>query len=188
MLVYQDVRQSNHTSVWIDFEYDSALRQVTLIGRNLNLDEGSNWYFTRAGDRFDAQSIASQQFPLIIGFASNANIVANSVSFSPFVDFALGLEDGPDDFYLGVATGSAPWMGPREVYGWLKLRLIQPQFSAPRLEYLDSAMSYGQGIVIGTSVAVPEPSSCALSAGIFGLTLLAIRGRRVRSKRQPSTN
>jgi hypothetical protein len=102
------------------------------------------------------------------------------VTFSPVLDATLGLEDGSDDFYLGVATGGTlPQQGlGRTTFGWLKLKLVIPPFGAPpRLEYLDSAVSYGRGIIIGTSMTVPEPS--ALTLGLVGL-ILAVRKSRLR--------
>ena len=72
------------------------------------------------------------------------------------------LDVGFGEFYLGVNTGNseAPWgdLPPRNLYGWVHLQNIGGNISM-----LGNAMSYeGTGIVVGTTRAIPEPSSSAL--------------------------
>ena len=84
--------------------------------------------------------------------------------------------------YLGVATSnwsdedwwygddSAPWPG-RHIFGWVKLRLVE-ELGEYHLEQLESAVAFNcGGIIIGTLIAVPEPSTlllCIIALGVVG--------------------
>jgi len=170
------------TSVWMDFSYNLANLQLTLTGRDSYLDWGSDWYFVRGGDRFDLDAISLSSYPLIIGMDEVGAISMNAVSFSPAFDAVQGLEDGADDFYLGVATGIG---GPRSVFGWVKLKFTL--FGVPeldRLEYLDSAVSFGEGIIVGTRTAVPEPALASIAISLIA-SIAAGRARSNRSFLEP---
>jgi hypothetical protein len=122
---------------------------VTLSGTMITLDEGSDWYFVRAGDVFGPRSGEESPYPQFVGWRNlETEGGGGPVTFSPALDSANGLEDGPDDFYLGVATSnwsdedwwygddSPPWPG-RHIFGWVKLRLIE-ESGEYHLEQLES--------------------------------------------------
>ena len=128
----------------------------------VTLDEGADWYFVRAGDVFGPRSGDESPYPQFVGWRNldTWGFVSGPVTFSPSLDYANGLEDGPDDFYLGVATSnwfdedwwgdggdSPPWPG-RHIFGWVKLRLVE-ESGEYRLEQLESAVAvnYGPGEV-----------------------------------------
>lgn len=129
-----------------------------------NLDAGADYYLVKPGEIFTPNSISSRQFkPFFI------------------LDKAYVLEvPFPGEFYLGVATtgpGPIPGGEPtseigRNVWGWVHL-----VNDASGLSAVGSAMAYGEGgIVIGTTIAIPEPGTLLLSA--IGMAGLALARRR----------
>jgi hypothetical protein len=171
--IWEDAAQTDYTAVGIDFDYFGL--DVTLTGAFSLLDYGSDWYFLRKGDVISVPSIAAQNYPLIIGLDQSG-----SATFSPTLDFVNGLEDGIDDFYLGVATGGVPPHPPRSVFGWAKFELVRDsQGHVTGMTLTESAVAYGaRGIVAGTTTLVPEPGTAAVVAGVALGACIVFRGRR----------
>ena len=176
------------TTAWIDFAVDGL--DVTLTGVSLNLDEGSDWFFVRAGDKFGPRFGAESPYPQIVGW-TDTNLTQpgnNAVTFSPALDVVNGLEDGADDFYLGVATSS--WFDDREsvgrdIFGWVQLQVVDfdPTTGEPGigLEQVDAALAFNStGIIIGTRVALPESSTIGLALCALVALVQVVRGRRSR--------
>ena len=170
--LWQDSGFTDYTAVWMDLDSVGQFgTDYTLTGTDYNLDEGSSWFFVRAGDVLTPQKVAAGDFDLILGHrnATGGQIDLNSVTFSPLSDALAGLEEGLDDFYLGVSGVSYDTSHAnvqRDVFGWVKLRVV-PTVSGlngfDHLELIESVVSYNSpGIIIGTTMIVPEPSSIAL--------------------------
>ena len=114
-----------------------------LLFEGFSLDEGSEWFATNQLDVFTRDTIVSGQFNLLGSLAVEVN----------------------QSFFLGVNTGSG-FVGNdyasaanRQHFGWGEFLIDQDG----ELQLLDSAVAYDRnGILIGTSVAVPEPSSAFL--------------------------
>lgn len=160
------------TGAFAFFYHDLNGLELTLEGfEGIFLDEGSDWYFVHAGDPFGPNSGSVSPYPLIVGYLdeSLSTLDTNSVSFSPLLDFANGLEDGPEDFYLAVATSSSlSGSGPRDIFGWVKLGVEPTGFNDFRVVQLESALAFGsQGIIVGTFQTIPEPSTGLLVGGIL---------------------
>jgi hypothetical protein len=116
-----------------------------------NLDEGSDWYLASFEDEFSNGNIQADLFQVFVR-ATTSGFESNDVNV------------GFGSFYLGVNTGKGfdPFP-PRNLYGWVQL-----QNTGGSLTMLGNAMSYqGTGIVIGTTQAIPEPSSLTLLLGGF---------------------
>jgi len=125
------------------------------------LDEGSDWFATNQGDLFTRETIDSGQFNTLIG-GPQAGPLTVAV-------------DQP--FFLGVNTGVDPidFLPKRQHFGWGEFLINQNG----ELQILDSAVAYDQGgIVVGTSVAIPEPSSGLLM--LVGGVFLFLRQSRCR--------
>jgi hypothetical protein len=158
LTVYQNAAATDPTSVF--GIYNRPTIQVT----NTNIDEGSDWYVVRPGDRFDAAHIQAGAFTRLIE-------VPNTPGAPLFYPAA---NVGQSDFWLGVATGKALF-GPRTVFGWLQLRPL----SNTQLMMVENVVSYDSpGIIVGTTTLVPEPGAIALS----GLGVLLMATRRPRRK------
>jgi hypothetical protein len=151
LTVFQDEGRNDPTSILINAS-GSILTFVTT-----NLDEASDWYLVSFEDAFSKANIQSNLFPVFVrtssGFESNV------------------LDVGFGSFYLGVNTGNIDGgydpFPPRNLYGWVHL-----QNTGGSLTMLGNAMSYsGSGIVVGTTQAIPEPSSLTLLLGFFATTL-----------------
>jgi hypothetical protein len=85
-------------------------------------------------------------------------------------------EVGTGDFYLGIwiVNGDPLQPPPLQNYGWVHLRPVDGE-----LTMVSNAMSYlGRGIVIGTTIVVPEPATAAIVV-IGLLAVLKVRSRRV---------
>lgn len=154
LTVFEDEAGDDPTSIFFDV-VGTTLRVVAT-----NIDAGSDWYLAQAGDLFTAENIVAGEFvPFFVagGFGSN------------------DLDVGSSPFYLGVnADDYTPGHAPsgRRAFGWARL-----QIAAGRLTMLDNAVSYGEGIVVGTTTPVPEPASAALAVAATSV-LLARRRRR----------
>jgi hypothetical protein len=154
LTVYQDVAGTDPTSVF--FDYDGT--NVEIIA--WNIDEESDWYLVDAGDEFSKQNIRSGLFTVLFT-----------------TDWPRGpISVGSGDFYLAVNTGQGfDASGPnRDHFGWIAV-------SSPMTGLVQSgnAMAYSSnGIVVGTVIPVPEPSTLMLAAiGLVGIAA----GRRRRA-------
>lgn len=129
--------------VGVNFEFEGA---------GFLVDEGSTWYLVETGDVFTEQAIRAGEFLPIAGGFSDLPGGNNSIQISG------------EEFYLGVVTGEEFNYDVPTVFGWIKLGLTDTF----ELEMLDNAVSYAsKGIIIGTSIAIPEPSSMVLLLGSF---------------------
>jgi hypothetical protein len=83
-------------------------------------------------------------------------------------------EVGTGDYYLGIwiVNGNPLQPPPLQNYGWVHLRPVDGQ-----LTMVSNAMSYmSRGIVIGTTIVVPESTTAAIAAiGLLGLLKLRVR-------------
>ena len=157
LTVYQDAAGTDYTEVIFDFD-----------GTNVNfvigvIDEGSDWYLVDGGDAFSKGNVASGLFTaLFVNLSSSGPVPV-----------------GPDNFFLGVNTGLGfDWSDPnrpdpnRDEFGWTEL-----SSSGTDLVQVGNAVAYGaRGIVIGTAIPIPEPSTALLLAS--GLAALAAVRRR----------
>lgn len=151
LTVFQNEAGTNPTSIFFNVS-GSTLTFVTS-----NIDEASDWYLASFEDEFSNLNIQADLFQVFVrattsGFESNA------------------LNVGFGSFYLGVNTGNLDGgfdpFPPRNLYGW-----VQMQNTGSSLTMLGNAMSYqGSGIVVGTTQAIPEPSSLTLLLGLFATT------------------
>lgn len=151
LTVFQDAAATDPTSVFLDY------RPAALTYQAINLDEGSEWYFADAGDRFEAPTIVAGRFPEFAVFG-----LEGTTSPIPLGEFFLAVNTGTD------FSGADPH---REIFGWALLRN-----TGTGLELMGSAVTYDRpGIVVGTSTTIPEPSiSWLLCLG----SLLFRRSRR----------
>jgi hypothetical protein len=113
------------------------------------------------------QQSADYQYYHVADFGDvfNPRVIGNSLG-----------EVGSGDFYLGIwiPIGSVLDPAPLQYYGWVHLRPVDGE-----LTMVSNAMSYmSRGIVIGTTIVVPEPATIAIAV-IAPLVLLSFRvGRR----------
>jgi len=136
-------------------EIDVADQVATLTFTSTSLDGGSEWFLTNFGDAFAQDTVEAGQFETLVDFA-NAGF------------FGSLTVDVNESFFLGVNTGD------RSVFGWGEF-LIDENGD---LILLDNAVAYNaDGIFVGQSVAIPEPSSGLLL--LIGASLcLSRRSRR----------
>jgi hypothetical protein len=142
----------------VTFQYDGAKLKTSSI----LLDEGSDWFLVQPGDIFSAATINAGQFPPIVNVTPEINGSEVTV--------------GPGDFYLCLRTGRgfANSRPNRNAYGWVHLR---PENGM--LTMVENVMSYNsRGIIVGTTIVVPEP--CARVLVGLGISLLAVFTRRDR--------
>ena len=140
----------------VALRYDSGILDAGLV----TLDEGIDLFVTQPNDVFTAKNVEMGNFPIVL------NLVP-PVSSPP-------APVGTGDFYLGVRTGVgfvALGIPNRDVYGWVHLRPVNGI-----LTMVENVMSYNsRGIVVGTTIVVPEPTSLAMVA--CGLVIGLINGR-----------
>jgi len=151
-----------------EFDTTSVLGEVTVSGptatllfNSIALDEGSDWFVTNPGDLFTRDSIDAGQFNFL-PIQYESAIPGGSLDVEVGESFFLGVNTGSsDDFFSG---DSVPFDVIRQHFGWGEFLINQNG----ELQILDSAVAYDLGgIVIGTSTAIPEPSSGLLMlAGI----------------------
>jgi len=149
----------------MDFNYSAGSIEAV----NWCIDEESDWYVLEFGEEFGFASIAANEHPIIF----TTDDARDPVSV------------GGTDFYLGVNTGvgydrpnpdpTAGFTLPnRDAFGWVHLR-----DNGGTLEFISSAMVYGgEGIIVGTTTAIPEP---ATGTGILLLFVAASLSRSRRS-------
>lgn len=147
------------------------------------LDEGSGWYFASANDVFTASTIRAGEFVLFGGHPD----------LQPGPSFRVGFAN---PFYLAVASGR--WIyspGDQEPY-WVEPVFGRGLFhnTPTGLVLLDSAVAYGsEGIVVGTLIAVPEPTCIAFFiSGALGLLVMGrfrrFQGWDAAARKQDSSN
>lgn len=147
LTVYQDHAGTDPTTILF------KLSESVLTFVNTNIDEGSDWYFASFGNEFSDVNIQANLFQVFVR-GTNSGFETNEIDV------------GYGSFYLGVNTGKMisgndPFP-PRNLYGWVHL-----QNSDGNLTMLGNAMSYqGPGIIVGTTQAIPEPSSLTLLLGL----------------------
>ena len=154
LTVDQVADRGDYTSLGVNFDGST----ISAIG--LNIDEGSDWYLVSGNDVFSGPNILANAFPYLARVNAGGGQDLTSLSV------------GPGNFHLGVATDVAGPGQPRTAFGWVELAI-----SGTTLSIVDSAVSYGppeNGIIVGTSTAVPEPSSVLL----LGLSLVTFLHRR----------
>ena len=152
------------TSTWFEVTADFSTLEVV----SWNLDDESDWYVVQPGELFSAAGIANGEYPILFTMDDPRPPVA--------------LESAPDGFvYLGFNTGVSYDDDPpveladyRDVFGWVKLGL-DGNFAW----YAEaSAAAYdATGIVVGTTIGIPEPSSAWLIG--IGLSTLVRKRRRI---------
>lgn len=154
--------EGDYTVAWLSKIDSLSKRQSTIEPVSYTTDEGMDLYLAEPGRILTAQTIEFGYFsPLLV----NGRFYAQAVPM-------------PSTFYLAINTGVGFYENPfapnRQVFGWAKV-----QNTTTGLKLLDSAMAYDAlGIYVGTTTAVPEPSTFGL-AGLGGLFLAAVgRGRR----------
>ncbi len=166
----QQYPDQSYTGVWFNYTgcatFGCTLQAVTTL-----LDEGSDWYVVRAGDDFTKDAVHNGVFPTYLD---------KTVTTSPYPIRSIPI----GDFYVGVRTGRGGGWYPGvpnfpdtwDIFGWVKLRNTGAQ-----LEMISNVVAYGvQGIVIGTTQVVPEPSS--LATGLLAFSAGAWLHRRHRRK------
>ena len=143
---------------------------ATLLLNNTALDEGSDWFVTNPGDLFTRDSIDAGQF----NFLPITEPASGSLDVEVGESFFLGVNTGrSDDFF---SDDSVPFDVIRQHFGWGEFLINQNG----ELQILDSAVAYDLGgIVIGTSTAIPEPSSGLLM--LAGAAFLFLRRSRCNS-------
>ena len=159
LTVFQNFIATDWTSIWFDRD------ETDLIFRTYNADEGSDWYFCAYNAEFSAETVSD---------------------YTLFNQYDQRFTVGYGDFYLGVNTGNGFidfGVPDRSIYGWAHLNN-----SPEGLEFLGSAIAYDSpGIYVGTTQAIPEPSS--LSLILFGIPLFPVLRKQMRTigSRVPST-
>lgn len=156
LTVYQDASATDPTSIFFDVT-DSKLSII-----DYNIDEASDWFLVSLNDEFSAATINADSF---------STLIQHTPSFK-----TNEIDTGFGDFYLGINTGNDDGVGfpPRNIYGWVELRNI-----GGNLTLLDSAITYsGDGIIVGTTQVIPEPSSTVLLLGMGTLSFVAARRNR----------
>jgi hypothetical protein len=157
-VVYGDSLNKLSFSVYKEAEIGDVnftVANFTLSGSELkfdggSLDEGSSWYAVQPGDLFSPQTIASGEFTPL-------------VTFGPMSYPAVNV--GAGDFYLGIRTFSLNAPG-KSAFGWVHLNSDGTEL-ASHATMVSNAMSYGsRGIIVGTTILVPEPYGLAMVAGL----------------------
>ena len=151
---------------------------ATLLLNNTALDEGSDWFVTNPGDLFTRDSIEAGQF----NFLPITEPASGSLDVEVGESFFLGVNTGrSDDFFSGFGDPDVSFDAIRQHFGWGEFLINQNG----ELQILDSAVAYDLGgIVIGTSTAIPEPSSGLLM--FAGTAFLFLRRSRCSTIRRLS--
>ena len=150
---------------------------ATLLFNNITLDEGSDWFVTNPGDLFTRDSIDAGQFNFLPIQLESA-IPGGSLDVEVGESFFLGVNTGSSDDFFNFGV---PFDSIRQHFGWGEFLINQNG----ELQILDSAVAYDLGgIVIGTSTAIPEPSSGLLM--LAGAAFLFLRRSRCNTIRRLS--
>lgn len=159
------------TSTWFETDAFSTLEVVSW-----NLDDESDWYVVQPGELFSAAGIAAGEYPVLFTLDDPRPPVP--LYFAPDGFLYLGFNTGvsyDDDWPVELADF-------RDVFGWLKLGLDHNfvWYAA------DSAAAYdATGIIVGTTVGVPEPSTAILSGLAVAALAVACRHYSVGDQRCP---
>ena len=147
--------------LWVSIEYDQVTspNHAVLHEETYTIGIGHRWYESWQGCWFDAQYAASA-----VPFASNyGDYFEGSMQIMPFQPFYLA-------YKLSEEKGSE--------FGWAKL-----MYDMDDLSLLDSAQEdQGVGIIVGTTTALPEPSTIGMLLAALALLIrktVGFRQRRV---------
>jgi hypothetical protein len=146
IIVQQDAGGTDSTGFGI--RYDSA----TISPASGQLDEGVDVYLVRPGELFNAANIQSGQFEPLISFRAQIHppVVIGSG------DIYLGLNTGLGFQFTGIGSEHFP---NRNAFGWMHLRPVNGA-----LTMVQNVMSYdSRGIIVGTTMLVPEPATIAIA-------------------------
>jgi hypothetical protein len=151
--VFQNESATDPTSLLL------TLNGSTLTPVAWNVDEEADYYLVPNLAVFSAATISLGQFPPLF-----------------VTDHPSSLNVGFGDFYLGINTGQGivgPGQPRRDVFGWVHF----VNDAQTGLHMIDNAVTYGnQGIIIGTTTAIPVPEPHTFALVIGGLCLvLAVR-------------
>jgi hypothetical protein len=136
--------------------------RITVCPQPVCTDPGFPYFATisYSGDSIAvSRQSADLQYYHVADFGDvfNPRVIGNSLG-----------EVGTGDFYLGIwiPVGDPLQPPPLQDYGWVHLRPVNGE-----LTMVSNAMSYlGRGIVIGTTIVVPEPGTVAIAMiGLLGL-------------------
>ena len=154
--VLQVLQRPEFDGTSVDGEVTVSGPTATLLLNASALDEGSDWYVTNPGDLFTRDSIDAGQFNFLPIQIESA-IPGGSLDVEVGESFFLGVNTGrSDDFFSGFGDPVVSFDAIRQHFGWGEFLINQNG----ELQILDSAVAYDLGgIVIGTSTAIPEPSS-----------------------------
>lgn len=155
--VFQDEAATDPTSLFI------TVSGSTLTPVMWNVDEEADYYLVPNLAVFSAATISLGQFPPLF-----------------VLDHPSPLNVGFGDFYLGINTGQGivgPGQPRRDVFGWVHF----VNDAQTGLHMVDNAVTYGnQGIIVGTTTAIPVPEAQTFALVITGLCLvLGLRRLRV---------
>ena len=147
--VFQDEAATDPTSLFI------AVSGPTLTPVIWNVDEEADYYLVPNLAVFSAATISLGQFPPLF-----------------VMDHPSSLNVGFGDFYLGINTGQGivgPGQPKRDVFGWVHF----VNDAQTGLHMVDNAVTYGnQGIIVGTTTAIPVPEAHTFALVITGLCLV----------------
>ena len=154
--VLQVLQRPEFDGTSVDGEVTVSGPTATLLLNASALDEGSDWYVTNPGDLFTRDSIDAGQFNFL-PIQSQSAIPGGSLDVEVGESFFLGVNTGSsEDFGSGYGDSVVSFDAIRQHFGWGEFLINQNG----ELQILDSAVAYDLGgIVIGTSTAIPEPSS-----------------------------
>lgn len=192
-------RQSfgDHTGAPFSIRYEQMISKLTFSVPDVFLDEGVDFYLVNPGDTFGAASIARRAHtPLQERERSYPEVSIYGESGLPVPPGSIPSLDV--DFYLGYATSETTFRSPpipatRDVFGWMLVRASPTDFAlrfpglappevAANLTVIDSAAVFGgSGIVVGTTRAVPEPTTSIGATAVLACSLLSRRPRSLRS-------
>jgi len=155
--VFQNESATDPTSLWI------TVSGPTLTPVAWNVDEQADYYLVPNLAVFSAATISLGQFPPLF-----------------VTDHPSSLNVGFGDFYLGINTGQGivgPGQPRRDVFGWVHF----VNDAQTGLHMIDNAVTYGnQGIIVGTTTAIPVPEPYTFVLVITGLCLV-LTARRTKA-------
>jgi hypothetical protein len=159
----QGARDSTKARIYFDGEMLSV--------RPSSTDQGSDWYIVQVADDFGLKNISLGRYPTI--FESRKH----TPPYNPAPFFHIP----PGPFYLGFSTGlSFDQTEDRTIFGWIYLARerespLSPWYNMLRMN--GSAVAYdSKGIIIGSTLLVPEPTGAVAMFGLLFLLLILRRG------------
>lgn len=162
--VFQDIEAFDETNIWFSIDSGPSPELVTLTFEDINVDEGSDWYFAELNDVFSETSIANGTHEIWGG----VNDTGDGFVFGE-IDIPIG------DFYLGVNTDGypSPFLD-RDIFGWAHFSID----ANLNLQLIDNAVAYNSNQIIIGQNAIPEPSTTAAILLFFAAFQLNRRTRR----------